>query len=229
MNRLVAGEPPRGGFDPSDVEQADPGVLLRALHQAGATICARPQQMVVHLDLRPDGVTHVLCPDGARDQLRQQLQADGWAVDTADEAIQVHGRRKDRRQLLYFELPLRLDTMNDQLRQHWAAKRRALRELSWMVIQAVGLQARPAEPWKGIGIRIERFSPQRPDDGNLAASDKLLLDVLQPFHSSRRPYGLGFIQDDASWCLTESRVVHVPNRERRTRVWLYRTVDPNKE
>jgi hypothetical protein len=69
-------------------------------------------------------------------------------------------------------------------------------------IAALTVGQRPTSPLTRARIRIERHGSRDIDPDNLAASAKIVLDVLQPYHATQRPDGLGFIASDAPSCLS---------------------------
>jgi hypothetical protein len=95
---------------------------------------------------------------------------------------------------LVFRLAAPLPLLNVQLRQHFAQRGAAKKDLAWEVLAALG-RARPAQPLQRVEVTIWRHSVQAPDQDNLVASAKSLLDVLQPA-SKRHPYGVGVISGD---------------------------------
>lgn len=117
-------------------------------------------------------------------------------------------------------IPMRLPTLNEMLRMHWATRKRLHRGLSGEVLIALrALNQAPAQPIARCSIRIERHSPRSPDPDNLVASVKPLLDVLQP-GSARHKYGLGVILGDDAGTIRELAVMHVkaPPGTERTRI-----------
>lgn len=95
---------------------------------------------------------------------------------------------------IVFRLARPLPLLNVQLRQHWSKRGNERKDLAWEIVAALG-RARPEKLIEFADICIWRHSVQRPDDDNLQASKKGLLDVLQP-PSKRHPYGLGVIIGD---------------------------------
>lgn len=97
---------------------------------------------------------------------------------------------------IVFSLPFLLDSLNEQLRQHWAKRSKAKWDLSQEVMAAVGGPAHyPRPPWRKVRVTVNRCSAGRLDLDSLAGSVKPLLDVLcveSPIH----PSGLGFFEDD---------------------------------
>lgn len=137
--------------------------------------------------------------------------------------MQILGRRQDHNLLLAFDLPLRLPSFNPQLRTHWSTKAKQLKALAWEVHAAVPPKLRPRTPLQHIEVEIDRYCTIQPDEENLKAAGKWLLDVLQPMHPARRPYGLGIILEDAPTCLHALRVNHVQSSRRFTAVRIYRS------
>jgi len=109
---------------------------------------------------------------------------------------------------------------------HWAAQSRLIHDLSQEVAQAIGRG--PTEPIPRALVRVFRHGIQRPDDDNLTAALKWLLDVLQP-RSKRHPYGLGIISGDDPEHLV-SEIFHLKPRSRADQktVVTISEVDPRK-
>lgn len=156
------------------------------------------------------------------ERMGQVLGQAGYLFETVEGSIVVTGRNLNHDLLLRFELPLRLETLNPQVRTHWSEKRRAIKALALEVFHAVPHQQRPRTPLDNIEIEIDRFSTKEPDQENLMSCSKWLLDLMQPFHEKTRPYGLGWIREDASSCLKDCRVRHVESKQARTDVRIYR-------
>lgn len=72
--------------------------------------------------------------------------------------------------------------------------------LAWAVRVAAG-NSLFSHPAKRARVRVERRSIGTPDYDGFVGGLKELLDILQPFVEKRRPYGLGFIANDAPDCL----------------------------
>jgi hypothetical protein len=197
------------------------GVAIRAAGSAPA--------LAGELQRHADGTIRVAYdrndPDRI-DGLAAVLQARGLVVERlGDDGMQILGRRQDHNQLLAFELPIRLPSLNPQLRTHWSTKGKKLKELAWEIHAAVPPRIRPRTPLENIEVEIDRYATNEPDEENLKASAKWLLDVMQPMHPSARPYGLGIIREDAKWCLRALRVKHVASSKALTVVRIYRSVD----
>lgn len=122
-------------------------------------------------------------------------------------------------------LGLRLMPLNTMLRTHWSKKRKLIQELAWEVRALIGHRQQPAEPWPRVSVLVERYSTQEPDEENLDSCVKFLMDVLQPFHPTLRPYGLGVIKEDNKKCVAKREVLHVQSRLKQTRVVITRLPD----
>lgn len=120
---------------------------------------------------------------------------------------------------IVIDLPIRTVLFNEYVRMHWARRRKYCRQLA--VLMHEHASRRPAAPLQRCRVTVERFSPKEPDDDGLVGSLKSLLDALQPC-SRRHPYGLGFIADDSPACIGKPIPIHVPGREKRTRI----TIEP---
>src|SRR5882762_6843579 len=94
-----------------------------------------------------------------------------------------------------FVIPRLLPTMNWYLRAHWAVRRKVARTIAWEILAALGGR-RPAELIDPALVTVERICVRAPDDDNLTAGCKILLDALCPL-SATHPYGLGIIRDDS--------------------------------
>ena len=117
------------------------------------------------------------------------------------------------------DLPLRTPLMNQWMRLHFRTRTKYCRAVAVQI--AIHASRRPAEPLQRCRVIVERFSTQEPDRDGLFGSLKSILDALQP-QSRTHPYGLGFIANDSSSCITELLPRHVPGREKRTRI----TIEP---
>jgi hypothetical protein len=116
-----------------------------------------------------------------------------------------------------FTLPMLLDTPNRTRGQHWAVTSAYKRRVAQEVWIALGCRL-PATPIERCRVTVYRHSTRQPDDDNLAASMKPLLDALQPATAKRR-YGLGLIADDAPGvCLMVPRWIKATRGNQFTRV-----------
>lgn len=85
------------------------------------------------------------------------------------------------------------------------------RTLAWEVASLLAGQ-RPEAPLPFVKVTVFRHSRGEPDEDNLHAAVKDLLDVLQPA-GPQRTFGLGLIENDGrKHCFL--RVLHVPARSR---------------
>ena len=127
-------------------------------------------------------------------------------------------RRCTGTDLVVIEIPMRMPTLNEWQRLHWAKRRR----LGKLIASAIN-QSRlaPPAPIARCVITVERTSTQEPDKDGLYGGLKPLLDALQPA-SKRHPYGLGFIEDDGHRCLVDLIARHVQGSAKRTRI----TIEP---
>lgn len=206
--------------------------LLGILFGAGlrvATPGAAPANVEISERPGPDGQACVVLkpdPEHGAERVLQVLGQAGYAVQTQiDGEIYVIGRAAVAHRgelVMAFTIPVRLPTLNPQLRMHWYRKSKAIKALCWDVFAAIPANQRPRQPLEHIVIEIDRYNTNEPDQENLQASGKWLLDVLQPLHPTARPYGLGVIREDASWCLHDTLIRHVPSRTKRTDVRIYR-------
>jgi hypothetical protein len=116
-------------------------------------------------------------------------------------------------------LPIRLPLLNEQLRTHWAKRKKQREELAWLFraeLSAAGISI-PKRFISKANIRVIRYSRIKPDQiDNLNACVKGLMDILQPM-SSRHPNGLGIIANDSSDCVTVT-VNHCGSKACRTDV-----------
>lgn len=212
-----------GELAPLEVQE-----ILHALAVAGVTVSIAGEAVRAHgvLKVGDLGSAQVrIDPPEQCPAIAGALGKVGIQVESKPGELHLLGRRLDHGLLLAFELPFRLPTFNPQLRTHWSKKGKKMRNLAWEVHAAVPMKGRPPAPLTGIEIQIERFSSQEPDEENLQASAKWLLDVLQPMHPKSRPYGMGLIQDDAKWCVRKMRVHHIQSKDARTRVRIYRAAE----
>jgi len=208
-------------------DRLDYPAMLAALVDGGVSVAAalaRPS-ISVTLDRDAPGACRLkVSPAASNLQVVELLRASGMTAEaTTEGGVVVDGRNLAHNLLLQFELPFRLPTLNPQLRMHWSTKRKELLTLAWEIHAAIPRAVRPAVPLTGIEVEIDRYGPQRPDDENLKASAKWLLDVMQPVHEKKRPYGLGVILEDAKSCVHELRVHHVKSNAARTTVRIYQS------
>lgn len=203
--------------------------LLSILYGAGLSIRA-PGAAPAHVTLAErdagDGQRHLVLttsPDHGTARVEQVLRQAGYDVDSsqADEIV-VRGHA-ERELILAFSLPVRLPTLNPQVRTHWFAKRKRINTLCWEVHASLPPARRPRSPLEHIVIEIDRYNCNEPDQENLIASAKWLLDVMQPMHPKTRPYGLGIIREDARWCVHDLDVKHIASRARRTDVRIFKS------
>lgn len=118
-----------------------------------------------------------------------------------------------------FELPYLLPTLNEWERMHWASRRRYKRKLARNIgttMLITGQRFPDLSRYPRADVRVERHSSRSPDNDNLTASVKPLLDALQPA-SNKRKYGLGLILEDNPDTITLD-VQHVKARRSHTRV-----------
>lgn len=98
--------------------------------------------------------------------------------------------------ILRLSRPLTL--LNARDRMHWSKKRAEKNNIAWEI--RAQIQKLPAQPIEKSSVTVWRHSVQIPDQDNLQASVKSLLDVLQP-NSKKHPFGLGIIAgDDPAHC-----------------------------
>jgi len=109
-----------------------------------------------------------------------------------------------------FTLKRPLILPNRKKDMHWSTKSKLIHALSQEVAQAIGRG--PPEPIPKALVRVFRHGIKQPDDDNLVASLKWLLDLLQP-RSKRHPYGLGIIAGDDPEHLV-SEIFHLKPRSR---------------
>lgn len=204
-------------------------LLLANLLEQGVSVrsAGAAAPLATTVDRHADGSVQLAYdePDSARmAAVASALQHEGLVVEhLPGVGMQILGRRLDHNLLLAFDLPLRLPSFNPQLRTHWATKAKRVKALAWEIHAAVPLKLRPRTPFQGIEVEIDRHCTIEPDEENLKASGKWLLDVLQPMHPVRRPYGLGIILEDAPSCLHALRVNHIQSSRRFTAVRIYRS------
>jgi hypothetical protein len=122
---------------------------------------------------------------------------------------------------IVFRLSKPLLLPNRKKHLHWSEISAAIHLLSDEVSR--GIENAPPEPLKMAAVTVLRYSLKEPDQDNLEASLKQLLDVLQP-RSKRHPYGLGIITDDNHAHL-ESEIHHVQVKARAEQQTLVRIHD----
>ena len=130
-------------------------------------------------------------------------------------AVPIQAAEAHPEAAIVIDLPLRTPLTNQWMRMHFRSRMRYCRAIAVQI--AIHASRRPAEPLQRCRVVVERFSTQEPDRDGLFGSLKAVLDALQP-QSRTHPYGLGFIADDSSSCITELLPKHVPGREKRTRI-----------
>lgn len=124
-----------------------------------------------------------------------------------------------------FTIGHRLPLQNELIRAHYMVRRKMCLSLATEVAALIGPRRRPPVPWPKVDIRVERHSTKRPDRDGLRSCVKHLLDVLQPFHRTRIPYGIGVIQDDSDDCIRELDIVHVQSDQKITRVLITKVTE----
>ena len=97
--------------------------------------------------------------------------------------------------MIRFDLPFVLPSLNTLIRLHWSQRGKLIRSLSGTVAALTVDLPRGAAPIDRARVTVIRHAIQEIDPDNLAASAKHLLDVLQP-RSERHPHGLGLIAGD---------------------------------
>lgn len=118
-----------------------------------------------------------------------------------------------------FTIPVKTPMLNEYLRWHWAKQRQHTKELSWLVLKAVGLDKHRVPLQKCIVV-IERYtkSKRRLDWDGLLGGCKGLLDALTKTH----PSGVGLIMDDSTDCIVSIPMVLprecAPGEDEHTRV-----------
>lgn len=115
-----------------------------------------------------------------------------------------------------------LPLLNVWERMHWHKKKRVKRGMAWQIHRQIGKL--PDRPLAQCEIEVDRYSSGRePDQDNLSASVKGLLDILKKC-STRNMLGLGLIADDSPECIKRQTIRHVPcaRGEERTFVRIYR-------
>lgn len=99
--------------------------------------------------------------------------------------------------MIEITIPYRLLLLGQLQRMHFAQRTREQRLIAWLVKSALLQQGiRVERPYEKARVTVRRYSTQEPDEENLSASCKLLMDVLQPL-SKRHPCGLGIILNDS--------------------------------
>lgn len=131
-----------------------------------------------------------------------------------------HGITHAESQLMtiFVEIPVRTPTLNVWQRLHWGKRRQISKQIATEIWLALGGRL-PERPMKHCRITVERVSTKEPDPDSLVAGLKPLLDALQPA-GKRHPYGLGIIADDTRECVGMPKVVHVPGKASKTRIWI---------
>ena len=110
----------------------------------------------------------------------------------------VAAARTDNAQVFSFRLaaPLQLPNRIPAGKTWKAAAGRKAKARQLLALEVMALiGARPAQPLARASVQVFRHGIQAPDQDNLFASCKGLLDVLQP-STARRKYGLGIIAGD---------------------------------
>jgi len=90
--------------------------------------------------------------------------------------------------------------LNRTIRLHWSRRRKKRLALAWEV-KVAAMGNIPAVPFARARVSVIRRSVGTPDHDGFVGGLKDLLDVLQPHHEKRRPYGLGLIANDNPGCL----------------------------
>lgn len=111
-----------------------------------------------------------------------------------------------------FELADSTILLNKWQRLHWAARRKHVSDLSWLVLDAMKGMV-PPEPWPKCRVTVERRSIRLPDWDGLYGGLKPLLDCLVR-RTDRNPHGLGVIEDDNPECIVELRAIPIRVRKR---------------
>lgn len=191
---------------------------LFALYSAGVTIqgTLEGDHLVKVITNPPGRIRLIANKEDTKDIAQKAMKG----LDNQNAVIQI-GLAAPEIPLVAFSMPLQLPTFNPMLRMHWSKKRKIIQALSWEVVAALPRNERPPTPLKNVNVMITRYGKTEPDEDNLKASSKLLLDVLQPMHPTVRPYGLGVILNDAKWCVHSTTVVHVCSNEKRTDVKIF--------
>jgi hypothetical protein len=113
--------------------------------------------------------------------------------------------------VITFTLASPTKTLNDLRRMHYRTYAKYRANLAFEVF-ALTTGRRPASPMPRASIVVERHGEREVDWDGLYGGIKPLLDVLQPFHVTGRPNGVGIIANDSPSCLD---VKVVPIRCRR--------------
>lgn len=120
--------------------------------------------------------------------------------------------------------------LNSMLVRHWSKNRKEKLALAWRVRVAWN-RPLPIAPLPIALVKIERRSIRWVDDDGMVGGCKGLLDILQPCDPKRRPYGLGFIQDDSSRHIRlHARPVKVPRKVDQgttVRIWALSSLPPS--
>lgn len=227
MGRRVPIRPqPASGGDRLSLE--DEAILVHALFGSGLVLVRSLGHWNAECEVEGAGEGRLRLAyqtPGRGERIAQVLDQAGYRYVREEGALLVTGRAPPV--LLQFDLPLRLETLNPQIRLHWAVKHRKLLKLAQVMAAVVPAGQRPRDPLEGIEVEIERHSTREPDQENLQSCSKWLLDIMQPFNAKTRPYGLGWIRSDGPKCLKACRVRHVQTREILTTVRICRPLPPN--
>jgi hypothetical protein len=100
-----------------------------------------------------------------------------------------------------FTLGAPTKTLNEIRGMHFRVYAKHRRALAAEVAAMTCGKRLPA-PLARAHVRIERHGANAVDHDGLVGGTKVLLDVLQPYHATQRPDGLGFIVSDAPSCLS---------------------------
>jgi hypothetical protein len=103
--------------------------------------------------------------------------------------------------MICFTLGAPTKTLNQLRAMGFRVYAKHRRALAVEVAAMTCLKRLPA-PLARARVRIERHGPNAVDHDGLVGGTKVLLDVLQPYHATQRPDGLGFIASDAPSCLS---------------------------
>lgn len=98
-------------------------------------------------------------------------------------------------------LPYPTPSLNQTLRRHWAAAKKARKALAWDISILSGAAIKPELRIFPGRLTITRYGPILLDDDNLAGGCKDLIDILKPC-SKANPFGLGVILGDDPGKLT---------------------------
>ena len=103
--------------------------------------------------------------------------------------------------MITFELPYATPSLNETKRMHFRKYAKLRSSIAWDV-SILTMGKRPAVPFERAIVRVVRHGGKLLDADNAIGGIKCLLDVLQPFHASVRPNGMGIIANDSPGCLT---------------------------